>query len=363
MRQNAMLALLAAVTALCFSGWSAAGKAGAGEPEQTLKIAFVYIAPVGNAGWSYAHDLARRKLAEDPRNVTSFEENVPDGKEGEAHIRRLSEEGNDLIITTSFTFMDPTIAAAADHPKVRYLHCSGYKTAENVSNFFGRMYQARFLSGMAAGGMTQSNRIGYVAAFPLPEVVRGLNAFTLGVRAVNPKAEVHVIWTKTWFDPELERTTAERLIREGADVIAQHQDSSAPQEAAQAAGIYSVGYNTDMSRFAPDAHLVAAVWNWAPYYEGELAKMRAGTWQPTSVLLGMETGIVDISDFGPMVPGTLRKRIEDRKMQIINGSYTVFKGPVIDRDGRVRIVRGKVPSDKELVDMDWYVQGVVLAAE
>ncbi len=351
-----LTALIMAVLLLALCGPVQAADKG---EKKDLKIGFVYVSPVGDAGWSYAHDLARQKLAKEPGITTYFVENVSEGADSERVILNMSRKKYDIIFTTSFGFMDPTLNVAAQFPDITYLHCSGYKTAPNVSNYFGRMYQARYLTGLTAGSMTKSNIIGYVAAFPIPEVIRGINAFTLGVLDANPKAEVRVVWTKTWYDPVTEKEAAKTLLGVGADVIAQHQDSPGPQEAAQEKGVYSIGYNTDMSSLAPRAHLVAAIWNWVPFYEDVVAKVRAGTWKSGSYWPGIETGIVDLSPFGPMVPKDVQDKVLARKKEIVEGKYVVFHGPVTDQDGRIRIAEGKAPADKELLEMDWFVKGVV----
>lgn len=353
---RAFIALTVLAALLGLSGMAAA--ADGGEPKK-LTIGFVYVSPVGDAGWSYAHDLARRKLAEEPGISTMFVESVPEGADSERVILNMSRKGCDIIATTSFGFMDPTLKVAAQFPNIVYLHCSGYKTAPNVSNYFGRMYQARYLTGMVAGSMTKTNVIGYAAAFPIPEVIRGINAFALGARAVNPEAEVRVVWTRTWYDPVTEKEAAKSLISVGADVIAQHQDSPGPQEAAQERGVYSIGYNTDMTQFAPKAHLVAAIWNWVPFYEDVVAKVRGGEWKSGSYWPGMETGIVDLSAFGPMVPKEVRDTVMARRKEIIDGTFRVFSGPVLDQAGNARVAEGATLTDKELLEMNWFVQGVV----
>lgn len=333
------------------------------ETAQPLKIGFIYSGPVGEAGWSYSHDLARRELGRNPANTMFIAESIPFDEDAERVIRTMSENGCDIIATTSFGYMDATLKVAADYPKTTYLHCSGYMTAENVSNYFGRMYQARYLTGLVAGGMTKSNIIGFVAAFPIPEVVRAVNAFTVGVRESNPQAEVHVLWTRTWYDPALEKESAEKLIERGADVIAQHQDSPAAQMAAQEKGVYSVGYHSDMSAFAPDAHLVAAIWNWTDFYTHVAEEVRAGTWHSGSFWPGLESGIVGLSPFGPMVPEALAKKTLARRDEIASGKLSLARGPLFDNTGTLRLESDTTLTDKDLREMDWFVKGVVLPPE
>ncbi|RJQ49751.1 MAG: BMP family ABC transporter substrate-binding protein [Desulfobacteraceae bacterium] len=328
-----------------------------------LQVGFVYVSPIGDAGWSYAHDTGRKMVDKLPEVKTSFVEAVPEGPDAERVMLNMARKGFDLIFATSYGYMDPMLKVAKQFPKTVFMHCSGFKTAENMGNYFGRIYQARYLSGMVAGKMTKSNILGYVAAYPIPEVIRGINAFTLGARAENPKVQVRVVWTKTWFDPPKEKEAAKSLIDVGADVIAQHQDTPSPQEAAQEKGIYSVGYNSDMSAFAPKAHLTAPVWNWGPFYVETVQKVQKGTWKSESVWLGLETGIVDLAPFGPMVPKAVQDRVSAKKQEIRDGKYKVFTGPIKDQKGTVRIPEGTLPPDKDLLGMTWFVEGVVGTTE
>lgn len=328
-------------------------------PKKDLSIGFVYVSPTGDAGWSYSHDLARLELAKDPSIKTFYVESVPEGADSERVILNMARRGYDIIFTTSFGYMDATMKVAKDYPNIDFFHASGYKSADNMSNYFGRMYQARYLTGLVAGKMSKSNIIGYVAAFPIPEVIRGINAFTLGVREVNPKAEVRVVWTKTWYDPVTEKEAAKSLLDIGADVIAQHQDSPGPQEAAQEKGVYSIGYHSDMSKLAPKSHLTAAVWNWVPFYENIIKEVRAGTFKHGSFWPGLKEGTVNISPFGAMVPKDVQEMVLSRKQDIIDGKMIVFQGPVANQTGEIVIPAGNVPTDQELVEMNWFVQGVV----
>jgi basic membrane protein A and related proteins len=331
----------------------------AGQETDLLEVGFVYVSPVGDAGWSYAHDLGRRAL-EEMEGVTTYSvESVKEGPDSERVMQNMARRGYDLIFATSYGFMDPMLRVAERHPETVFMHCSGFKTAPNMGTYFGRMYQARYLSGMVAGSMTQSNILGYVAAYPIPEVIRGINAFALGAQAVNPQAQVRVVWSKTWYDPVTEKEAARSLLDVGADVIAQHQDSPAPQEAAQERGVYSVGYNSDMGSFAPKAHLTAPVWNWTPFYVRTVNAVRDSTWTSSSYWGGMEDGIVDLAPFGPMVPEEVRQLVEERKAQIIAGDERIFAGPLSDQAGTVRVPEGELMTDEQLLSMDWFVRGVV----
>jgi basic membrane protein A and related proteins len=324
-----------------------------------FEIGFVYVSPVGDAGWSHAHDQGRKVLEEMEGVKTYFVESVNEGADSERVMQNMARKDYDLIFATSYGYMDPMLKVAERFPDITFMHCSGFKRAENMGTYFGRMYQARYLSGMVAGAMTKSNILGYVAAYPIPEVIRGINAFALGAQAVNPDAQVRVVWSKTWYDPATEKEAAKSLLDVGADVIAQHQDSPAPQEAAQERGVYSVGYNTDMSGFAPKAHLTAPVWNWAPFYERTVNAVREGTWTSEDYWGGMDDGIVGLAPMGPMVPEDVRRQVEAKQQEIISGQEKVFVGPIKDQAGTERVAEGTVMADEQLLGMDWFVQGVL----
>jgi basic membrane protein A and related proteins len=324
-----------------------------------FEIGFVYVSPVGDAGWSHAHDQGRKALEGMEGVKTYFVESVNEGADSERVMQNMARKGYDLIFATSYGYMDPMLKVAERFPDTVFMHCSGFKRSQNMGTYFGRMYQARYLSGMVAGAMTKSNILGYVGAYPIPEVIRGINAFALGARAVNPQAQVRVVWSKTWYDPATEKEAAKSLLDVGADVIAQHQDSPAPQEAAQERGVYSVGYNTDMSSFAPKAHLTAPVWNWAPFYERTVKAVREGTWTSGDYWGGMDDGIVDLAPFGPMVPDEVRQQVEAKKQEILAGQEKVFVGPLMDQSGAERVAEGQAMTDEQLLGMDWFVEGVV----
>lgn len=347
-------ALLVASLLLGFSGSLAA---------KETKVGFVYVSPIGDAGWSYAHDQGRLAVESMDGVTTSYVESVPEGPDAERVIQNMARKGFDVVFATSFGYMDPMLKVAEQFPNTVFMHCSGFKMAENMGNYFGRMYQARFLSGMVAGAMTESNIIGYAAAFPIPEVIRGINAFTLGAQSVNADATVRVVWTKTWYDPATEKEAAKSLLDVGADVIAQHQDSPGPQEAAQEKGVYSIGYNSDMSAFAPKAHLTAPVWNWGPYYAAVVKSVQDGTWKAEAAWPGMETGIVDLAPFADMVPAEIQKMVEAKKAEIISGKADIFVGPIKDQDGKVKIADGVAADDKTLLGMTWFVEGVIGTTE
>lgn len=324
-----------------------------------VKVGFVYVSPVGDEGWSWIHDQGRKMLDAMPGVETTMMESVPEGPDGERAFRNMCSKGYDVIVGTSFGYMDAMAKLAKRFPKVTFLHCSGYKHSENMTCYFGRIYQARYLTGMVAGLMSKKGEIGYVAAFPIPEVVRGINAFTCGVRAVNPDAKVRVVWTRTWYSLDDEKKAAEGLLDVGVDVIAQHQNSVGPQTAAEARGAYSIGYNTDMSSAAPNAHLVAAVWNWNVFYKNFIEAYRNGTWKNGNYWYGIGDGVVDISAYGDMVPQDVRDKVNAARADIISGKYQVFSGPLRDQNGQERVPAGQVAPDDMLLSMDWFVEGVI----
>jgi len=330
-------------------------------PAEPLKVAFVYIGPPGDLGWTYEHDRGRLILEEQlgDQVETAYIEGVPEGPDAARVIRQYAQEGYDVIFTTSFGYMDPTLEVAQEFPDVYFEHCSGYKTAGNMSTYFGRIYQPRYLSGMVAGLMTESNIIGYAGAFPIPEVIRGINAFTLGVRAVNPDAKVHVVWTFTWYDPVVEREAAEALLDEGADIIAQHQDTTEPQKAAQERGAFSIGYDSDMRQFVGDSVLCGPQWNWGTYYVSTVQEILDGTWSTHQYWGTMADGIVILTDYSPEVPDDVREVVDAKKQEILDGSMDVFCGPINDQGGEEAVAAGECMADDAMLGMDWFVEGVV----
>lgn len=358
-----MVKSLAALAAVCGLMVSPLASAHAADEGKKLKVGFVYVSPVGDEGWSYAHDQGRKAMEALPYVETTFMESVPEGPDAERAFLNLARKGYDVIVGSSFGYMDPMEKVARQFPKATFMHCSGYKSGPNMTAYFGRMYQARYLTGMVAGAMTKKNEIGFVAAFPIPEVVRGINAFTLGVRAVNPDAKVRVVWTRTWYSPDDEKKAAEGLLDVGVDVIAQHQDSAGPQEAAEARGVYSVGYNTDMSAVAPKAHLTSAVWHWTDFYLDFIDQVHKGTWQNGNFWYGLDSGLVGIAPYGAMVPQDVRDRVDAAQEDIKSGKLMVFAGPVKDQAGTVRVPEGQVAPDQDLLSMDWFVEGVVGTTE
>jgi basic membrane protein A len=330
-------------------------------PPEKLKVAFVYVAPIGDLGWTWAHEQGRLMVEEElgDKVETAYIENVPEGPDAERVIRDFATKGYDIVFATSFGFMDHMFTVAQEFPDQYFEHCSGYKTADNMSTYFGRMYQPRFLSGLVAAKATEANKIGYVAAFPIPEVIRGINAFTLGVRAANPEATVHVVWTNTWFDPVLEKEAAVALLDEGCDVIAQHQDTTEPQKAAQEQGTVSIGYDSDMRQFVGDTVLTSPVWNWGPYYVRRIKAVMDGTWKTHQYWGGMKDGIVDLAPLSPQVPDDVKALVEEWKQKILSGEWDVFSGPIQGQGGVLSVPYGVSMTDEEMLAMSWFVDGVV----
>jgi len=339
----------------------ATASAGQFKAQEKVKAAFVYVSPVGDAGWTTAHDRARKATEQELRGffTSAYSESVPEGAQAEQVIERYARQGHNLIFTTSFGHMDPTVNVAKKFPNIVFMHCSGFKTLPNLGTYFGRMYQARYLSGIAAGKMTKTNTIGFVAAHPIPEVIRGINAFTLGVRSANPQAKVNVVWTQSWYDPPKEREAAEALLDKGADVIAQHQDTPAAQQAAEKRGKWSVGYNTDMRAFAPKAHLTAPIWRWEKIYIPIVKQVKDGTWKSEQLWPGLETGVIDLAPFNEAVPADAKAQVEKAKASILGKQWDVFTGPVKNQEGKVALESGKHMSDADMLSMSYFVEGVV----
>jgi basic membrane protein A len=335
----------------------------AGEPAEKLKVAFIYIGQAGDMGWTYEHDRARKVLEAElgDQIETIVVPDVPDDDPAtsEKAIRDVVQQGAKVVFATSFGYMDPMATVAPDYPDVYFEHCSGYKTADNLATYFGRIYQPRYLSGLVAGKMTEDNFIGYVAAHPIPEVIRGINAFTLGVREVNPDATVHVVWTNTWYDPVKEREAAEALLDEGADVIAQHQDTTEPQKAAQERGLVSIGYDSDMAQFVGDTVLTSPIWNWGPYYIERVKAVLDGTWKTHEYWGGLADGAVELAAFSPKVPDDVKALVDAEEQKILSGDWDVFCGPIYDQDGNVKVADGECMSDGDMLGIDWFVEGVV----
>ena len=351
MKKVTLLLLLLTVS-LCSTGFAA-------HHEKESQAGFIYVGPVGDAGWTYSHDQGRLEMEKLPFvKPSTFIESVPEGAESARVINGLVRKGANLVFTTSFGYMDATIDIAKRNKDVVFMHCSGFKTAENVGTYFGRMYEPRYLSGIVAGKMTKKNVIGYVAAFPIPEVIRGINAFTLGVRSVNPQAEVKVVWTQTWFDPGIERDAADSLLDIGADVLAMHQDAPATLQAAEERGAVVIGYNSDMRVFAPNAFLTAPVWDWSVLYTKVAKEVSTGTWKSEQLWWGMKEGLVKLAPFNAKVPTEVQALVNEKAAAIIAGNLHPFAGPIKDQTGKEVVAAGQIPADGDLLGMSYFVEGV-----
>lgn len=332
---------------------SAAAQSGIENP----RVAFVYIGPPGDGGYTYQHDQGRLYLEQELGIEATAIENVPESADAERVITELAQD-HDIIFTTSFGYMDFTLNVAKKFPNVKFFHCSGYKTADNMSTYFGKNYQASYLSGIAAGKMTTNNVIGYVGAFPIPELIYNINAFTLGVQSVNEDAKVNVVWSNTWYDPTTEKQAAISLLDKGADVLIAYQDSPATLQAAAERGAYAGGNNSDMSRFAPDAYLTNPVWNWGPYYVKAVKAVIDGTYETEQFSGDMTDGTVTLAPFGNKVPDDVKQLVEEKQKAIIDGTFEVFSGPIVDQFGATKVADGATLTLEEILAMDWFVQGV-----
>lgn len=327
---------------------------------EPLKVGFVYVAPVTEAGWVHQHESARQAVqaAFGARVKTSFVENVAEGPDAERVIRDLAATGHKLIFTPSFGYMEPTLKVARDFPDVKFESVTGYKTAANVAAVNARYYEGRYLSGIAAGRMTKSNVAGYVAGFPIPEVLQGINAFTLGMRSVNPKAQVKVVWLNAWFDPAKEREAAMALFNQDADVLSFHTASTAVMAAAQERGKLAIAYHSDMRKTAPDAQVLAVTHQWGDYYRRRTQAVLDGSWKPVNVWGGVREGMIRVDHFGPKVPKAVQQEVLARQRDIAAGRLRPFAGPIADNTGRSVLAKGGALTDEQILSMDYLVSGV-----
>ncbi|MGI9485277.1 MAG: BMP family ABC transporter substrate-binding protein [Geminicoccaceae bacterium] len=345
--------------AATFAAMAASSFAAAAQDDPT-KVGFIYVGPVGDHGWTYRHDIGRQAIEAEFGDAveTSFVESVSEGPDAERVIRQLAADGHDLIFTTSFGFMNPTVKVAKQFPDVKFEHATGYKQADNVSTYNARFYEGRTILGTIAGHMTKSNVIGYIGSFPIPEVIRGINAFTLAMRKINPDAEVKVVWVNTWYDPGKEADAAKTLIDQGADIITQHTDSPAPLQVAEERGVYAFGQASDMSGFAPKAQLTSIIDNWDAYYVERTKAAIGGMWESSDVWLGIEDGMVEMADYGEAVPADVAAAADAIEAGIVDGSLHPFAGPINNQAGEQVVAEGDTISDGDLLKMDWYVEGV-----
>jgi len=365
--RSGVRALLAAIAACAASAavLAASPPAASAPVKAPLIVGFVYVTPIGEAGWTYQHELGRREMerALGARVRTIAVESVAEGADAERVMRDLvAQQGATLVFATSFGYLEPALRVAAEFPQARFEHAGGYKSAPNLATYDARYYEARWLAGWLAGRTSKSGVAGYVAGFPVPEVVQGINAFALGMRAANPKASVRVVWLNTWFDPAKERDAAQALIDQGADVLTHHSASPAVAQAAQASfrsrGVRVVSYPSDMRAFAPDAQLAAIVHRWGGFYTRVAERVIDGSWRPDPVWGGIASGMVDIDAVDASVAKDVRAGLQMRRAAIVAGTLAPFGAPLVDNAGSVRLARGAL-ADADIKSMDWFVAGVV----
>ena len=362
--QVAALSLVSATLALSGCGKKEDAKpaaAPAAAKPEPIKAAWIYVGPVGDAGWSFAHDLGRKaveaKFGDEVK--TSIVEKVPEGADAERVIRDLAQQGNKIIFATSFGYMDAMLKVAGEFPDVKFEHATGYKTAPNMRIYDASFYQDTYMAGVIAGTMTKSNTLGFVGSFPIPEVLRNINAFTLGAQSVNPKIKTKVVWVNTWFDPPKESEAAQSLINQGADVLLQNTDSTAVLQTAEKNGKYAFGWDSDMSTFGPKAHLASAIINWAPYYIQTTREALEGKWVGgTGVWWGVKEGAIDIVSIAEDVPADTKAKVEEIKAGLKDGSFAIWKGPLVDNTGKTLLKKDEVADDKFLSGVNFYVKGV-----
>ena len=358
-KQLSLLVVALLTVSLVLAGCGGGTPAPAPDQEQEVVVGFIYVGPIGDGGWTYAHNEGRLFLENELGVRTLFAESVPEDEQSVINaITDMIDQGANVIFGTSFGFMDGMERISADYPEVAFLHCSGYKTTDNMGNYFGRMYEPRYLSGIVAGLKTETNNIGYVAAFEIPEVVRGINAFTLGVQSVNPDAMVNVRWTQTWYNPATEKEAAIALLDAGADVIAMHQDTAGPLQAAEEAGAFAIGYHTVMESYAPDAYMTSPIWNFGPYYVEQVQKVIDGTWAPEVYWGGMNDGIIALAPLTELAPAEAFTLVTEAEAAIKSGEMHPFAGPIYDNTGELRVEEGQTMTDGEMLSFDWFVQGV-----
>ncbi|MFC6688580.1 BMP family ABC transporter substrate-binding protein [Jhaorihella thermophila] len=325
------------------------------------KVGFVYVGPVGDGGWTYEHDQGRKAVVEafGDKVETVYVESVPEGPDAERVMTQMALNGADLIFATSFGYMDAVQNVAKKFPKVKFEHATGYKTAPNVSVYSARFYEGRAVQGTIAGRMTKSNIIGYIASFPIPEVIRGINSAYIHAKKVNPDVEFKIVWVYTWFDPAKEADAAKTLIEQGADVILQHTDSTAPQAAAQKAGnVITFGQASDMAEYAPLPRVSSIIDNWGPYYVRRTKAVMDGTWESVSTWDGIREGMVKIGEISSAVPGDVKAEAEALRDAIAAGEYHPFTGPLNKQDGTPWLKEGEVADDGTLLGMNFYVEGI-----
>ncbi len=338
-----------------------ASAAAAPAKAEPLKIAFAYVGPVGDGGWTFAHDSSRKALEKEygDKIVTSFVENVPESADAERVLRDMAGQGNKLIFGTTFGYMEPMLKVAADTKGVMFEHATGYKQAENMRTYDSRTYEGAYMAGVIAGKMTKSNTLGVVASVPIPEVLRNINSFTLGAQSSNPKIKTKVVWVNEWFNPPKETEAATSLINGGADVLFQNTDSPAVLKTAQDKGKRAFGWDSDMTAYGPKAHLASAIINWAPYYIKATKDALDGSWKGGSgVWWGHKEGAIDIVSIADDVPAETKAKIDEIKAGLKAGTFSIWKGPIMGQDGKEILAKDAVADDKFLGGVNFYVKGV-----
>ena len=338
----------------------AAAPAPAPNAAEPFKAAWIYVGPVGDAGWTFAHDNGRKAVeaALGDKIKTSFVEKVPEGADAERVIRDLATQGNKIIFATSFGYMEPMLKVAKDFPDVKFEHATGYKTADNMRVYDARFYQDSYLAGVIAGKVTKSNVLGFVGSFPIPEVLRNINAFTLGAQSVNPKITTKVVWVSTWFDPPKETEAAQALINGGADVLLQNTDSTAVLKTAESNGKFAFGWDSDMSAFAPKAHLASAIVDWSNYYKKSIQEAMDKSWKTGVTRWGVKEGQNDLIKVADSVPADAKAKVDELKKGLKEGTFEVFTGPIVDNSGKERLAAGAKADDEWKGKVDFFVKGV-----
>jgi len=364
-KMAALSAVAAAVLAGCGKKEEPAPAAPAAEPAaaakaEPLKIGFAYVGPVGDGGWSFAHDQARKKLEAEfgDKVQTSYVESVPEGPDAERVLRDLASQGNKLIFGTTFGYMDTIQKLSGDFKDVKWEHATGYKTAENVRTYDSRTYEGAYLAGVVAGSMTKTNTLGVVGSVPIPEVIRNINSFTLGAQSVNPQIKTKVVWVNEWFSPPKETEAATSLINGGADVLFQNTDSPAVLKTAEEKGARAFGWDSDMTAYGPKAHLGSAVINWVPYYTKAVNDVLNGTWTTGQSWWGVKEGAIDLVSIADDVPADVKAKVDEVKKGLKDGSFVIWKGPIAGNDGKEALAADKAADDAFLQGINFYVKGV-----
>ncbi len=334
--------------------------AGAAVAQDKVKAGFIYVGPIGDLGWSHEHNVGRLAVEAEygDKVETIYQESVPEGADAERVLTQMALSGANIIFTTSFGYMDPTINVAKKFPNVKFEHATGYKRADNVSTYSARFYEGRAVIGHIAGKMTKSNKIGYIASFPIPEVIRGINSAYIHAKKANPDVEFSVVWAYTWFDPAKEGDAAKALIDQGADVIMQHTDSTAPMAIAKDAGALAFGQASDMGAFAPSPRISSIIDNWSPYYIARVGAVIDGTWESTDTWDGIGAGMVEIGAFSDVIPADVQAEAQALSDSIASGAYQPFTGPLKKQDGSDWLAAGEVADDGTLAGMNFYVEGL-----